>query len=75
MLCIAHGGLSGEHFVDAVNGYRRARHKDEGHTDHQKCHDNLHRILHKGHHIAYLHGGLFDLMPADPDDHETHHIH
>ena len=75
LLCIAHRGLGGKHFVNTVDGYRCARHEDEGHADHQKRHDNLHRILHEGHHIAHLHGGLLNLMPADPHDHETHHIH
>ena len=72
---IADGRLGGEHFVDAVDGYCCARHKDKGHADHQKRHDDLYRILHECHHIAHLHGGLLDLMPAYPDDHKGHQVH
>jgi hypothetical protein len=33
-----------------------------------KTTDDLHGVLYKRHHIADLHGGLRDLMRADPDD-------
>jgi hypothetical protein len=64
---------------NSVEGHLRTGNHDKHDGDHDKGDDNLHGVLHIGHHITNLQCSRFNLMAADPDDqhgytvHEQHH--
>ncbi len=74
-LGIPHAALALQHVGDAPRRNGRARRHHEHHADHQKAHDDLHGVLDERHHVAHLHGGIRDLVPAHPHNQQRHAIH
>src|SRR5208283_361083 len=72
---IAERGFGIEDVGHAVGRDRRARQHDEDHRHHEEGHDDLHRVLHEGHHVADAHRRLPDLLGAYPDDEEGDSVH
>ena len=74
------GRLGLQHVGDAVGGDGGARQDDEHHRQHQEGEDDLHGILHEGHHVAHLHVATAatwcaptQMISSDHAVHDQHH--
>ncbi len=64
-----------QNISNAITRYSRSWQDDEHHRQHEEGKNDLHGILHEGHHVANLHRRLGDLMSADPDNQQGHSVH
>ena len=72
---IVDGRLRIEHLFDSVRRHTGPWQHDGNHGKHQKGHDDLHGIGHKGHHIPHLQIAGIDSLCAEPDDHHCDPVH
>ena len=67
--------LALQYFVYTGCWYCCSRKHDWDHTNHQECHNNLHCILDKCHHIANLHCSIIDTVPTAPYNQNGNTVH
>ena len=64
-----------QNLQDTVGSHTGTRQHNGHHRDHQKRHDDLHRILDKCHHITHLHITGIDTVCTGVDDQYTDSVH
>ena len=67
--------LASQNFFHTIRSHSRSRQHNGKHAQHQKSHDNLHRILDKCHHIADLHLTFINTMGSRPHYEDRDSIH
>ena len=72
---VLHAAFAGKDIRDAARRDGGAGDHHEHHADHEEAHNDLHGVLDEGHHVAHLHGGIRDLVAADPYDQQRNAVH
>ena len=73
--CIHNAAVRPQNFLNSVCCHTCTRKHDGNHRNHQKGHDDLHRIGHKRHHIANLQVSGVDSLCTEPHDHDGNAVH